>query len=632
MKGYTMKLLILIVSWLLLNKFCFATTRDMEIRLKVGEDKVLINGSETTVQKPYLSNGITMVPLRIIIEAFGAKIEWDERYRSILIIGSGINIQLFIDKKTVFVNGSEKKLLSEPRIISGITMVPLRFISENFGARVNYNNKTGEITVSIPIKDFESRFRYIREEKIGDSYYGWSIAFPKGCIIVEKQTSGIGVLVKNQEEGYYYYIYNVLANPDITNENDLLNELTSYIDDERIVSQTVVEKGGYKWAVLVLESENEVYEYRAAIKNRRIYQIHFYISNKDEFFDPDKNKKFRYVIDSFDLNYKGGVNGIKDVSEIKDGLYTYKDKQYGWSIDLLPTMNVVVKEGATYYKIIDERGEKEGLTCKVEFYSVEPGEDLNSYVNKKIDELYEDINRNYLGNLEVESIFIKGLPAKKVKYRVEMGDITNVLTEVYLVAEGYKYRICLYGDSGLFTGDSLKILDKIIKSFLFVTSKKIGKIDDFNSMLRGKTKEYINTSYNWSCKYPAWWDLKGNSSSDAIVITDRMGFLEVYVNINKNTSESLVLRRITEKIEGLKNLKNSKISVQQIVEKSIPMSKFDCEYELSGLKYYYTVYLFGIEDKIFEVHFTIADLVNSKNNMIRINEIWDSMMFFGGHV
>lgn len=50
----------------------------VEIAFNVGDSILKINGIETEVETPYVTeNNTTLVPLRVITEAFGAKVDWD---------------------------------------------------------------------------------------------------------------------------------------------------------------------------------------------------------------------------------------------------------------------------------------------------------------------------------------------------------------------------------------------------------------------------------------------------------------------------------------------------------------------------------------------------------------------------
>lgn len=121
----------------------------VEISFKVGDSKLLVNGEEMTVETPYVvGEGVTLVPVRVITEAFGAKVEWDGAERKVTLTTEEKKIELWIGKIDANINGEKLKLLSAPEISNNVTMVPLRFISEGFGAEVSYSNVTKQITIN----------------------------------------------------------------------------------------------------------------------------------------------------------------------------------------------------------------------------------------------------------------------------------------------------------------------------------------------------------------------------------------------------------------------------------------------------------------------------------------------------
>ena len=148
------KLTSLILTMLLVFSLAssFAAER-VEISFTVGDSTLLINGKEVTVETPYIAGeGTTLVPLRVITEAFGATVSWDGETKTITLNFPRKTIILVIDNNTAKVNGQEMLLPVAPTLsASGVTMVPLRFISETFGADVGY--KDGNITVTYPPVD-----------------------------------------------------------------------------------------------------------------------------------------------------------------------------------------------------------------------------------------------------------------------------------------------------------------------------------------------------------------------------------------------------------------------------------------------------------------------------------------------
>jgi hypothetical protein len=91
-----------------------------------------------------------MVPLRFISEAFGSELEWIADERKIIVKRYDVTFILWVDKKTAQVNGKEVPIDAPPINVKGRVMVPLRFIAEPFGAKVDWNAETKVITITWP--------------------------------------------------------------------------------------------------------------------------------------------------------------------------------------------------------------------------------------------------------------------------------------------------------------------------------------------------------------------------------------------------------------------------------------------------------------------------------------------------
>lgn len=110
--------------------------------------KVFLNDTQLQFAvDPVLHNGTTQVPFRVLFEAMGLKVEWDEEKRLVTGTRKGLTIELTIGSKEAFVNGKKLPLLQPPRIVSGHTLVPLRFIGESTGAIVIWDSKLRGITI-----------------------------------------------------------------------------------------------------------------------------------------------------------------------------------------------------------------------------------------------------------------------------------------------------------------------------------------------------------------------------------------------------------------------------------------------------------------------------------------------------
>lgn len=91
----------------------------------------------------------TLVPLRFIGEALGARIDWNSITQQVTIEDSGQEIILTIGSNVALANGAEQLLDCSPVILPpGRTFVPLRFICETLEAKVDYNNENRKITIN----------------------------------------------------------------------------------------------------------------------------------------------------------------------------------------------------------------------------------------------------------------------------------------------------------------------------------------------------------------------------------------------------------------------------------------------------------------------------------------------------
>src|SRR6266566_2414967 len=102
---------------------------------------VQVNGER--VNFPYAQPaeiaGRVMIPLRGVLERLGAdRIDWRPQQQQVFVSGSHGDLQLRIGERMAQVNGRQVPLDVPPLILQNTTMVPLRFVSENLGARVDW--------------------------------------------------------------------------------------------------------------------------------------------------------------------------------------------------------------------------------------------------------------------------------------------------------------------------------------------------------------------------------------------------------------------------------------------------------------------------------------------------------------
>ena len=110
---------------------------------------VLVNGLRKKFDvEPQIINSRTMVPMRAIFEEFNAEVSWNEQTASATAQTEATTVQITRDSDVAYVNGAEIKLDSPAVIIDGRFLVPLRFVSESFGADVEWLGETQTALIS----------------------------------------------------------------------------------------------------------------------------------------------------------------------------------------------------------------------------------------------------------------------------------------------------------------------------------------------------------------------------------------------------------------------------------------------------------------------------------------------------
>lgn len=103
-------------------------------------------------QPPVIIEGRTLVPLRVIFEALGATVNWNNDTRSVIATRGDISIYLAIGSNTLYKNGQPVYLDVTAQIINDRTMVPVRAVSESLGANVVWDNDTRTVYVDTNIE------------------------------------------------------------------------------------------------------------------------------------------------------------------------------------------------------------------------------------------------------------------------------------------------------------------------------------------------------------------------------------------------------------------------------------------------------------------------------------------------
>lgn len=134
-------------------------TEPRTIILQINNPVMTVNGEEKPVDEsgeisPCIINNRTHLPLRSVAEEFGAEVRWLGGEPSEINLKYGDNeINLWIDADYATVNGQTVYIDSTPVIINDKTFLPIRFIADEFGWNLKWNENEKTVTLSVNQED-----------------------------------------------------------------------------------------------------------------------------------------------------------------------------------------------------------------------------------------------------------------------------------------------------------------------------------------------------------------------------------------------------------------------------------------------------------------------------------------------
>ena len=111
--------------------------------------RVLVDDTELQFDaQPYMENNRTLVPVRALAEKLGFTVGWDEAEQRVTLTKGDKTIALWIGSTKVMVNGKESTIDVAPTKANNRTYVPVRFVSEQLGTFVGWDDAAYAVKVS----------------------------------------------------------------------------------------------------------------------------------------------------------------------------------------------------------------------------------------------------------------------------------------------------------------------------------------------------------------------------------------------------------------------------------------------------------------------------------------------------
>lgn len=132
-----------------------------DVKAKNENFTITVNNKQVELSdylgRPYIENDRTMVPLRVVSENMGFRVDWEEKGQIIYVENKALGRKLiFIIGENVATLNDKPKFIDENKSVAPVlkdnrTYIPLRFVAENMGYNVDYKQAKGHHYIDITL-------------------------------------------------------------------------------------------------------------------------------------------------------------------------------------------------------------------------------------------------------------------------------------------------------------------------------------------------------------------------------------------------------------------------------------------------------------------------------------------------
>lgn len=417
----------------------------ISIAFKIGDSTLKINGENVTVTTPYEKDGTTLVPVRVITEAFGAQVDWSDAEQKVTLTYQGVVIEIWINSTRAVVNGIEQKLLLAPELTNDTTMVPLRFITENFGADVSYDDATESILVektvtsSEAISDYSNILHNTEKDFVGDSYYGWSMKYSKEYNISYRNFSGELTILSNDDGSSSFLIF-VISVPDAT-ENEAFSSIKDAMNSQTVIVQkTETAADGLNYFYGESKTSSGTTATKAVLKDGKMYQAYAKVDNeasssvKDEAFE---------ILKTFSAT-TADFSKVADLSEVVDGYRPFESKDFNFSMTL-PAYMFSVNDSDKINEFLfmgSSSADEEILITSVNIQSTDNAS-VDSWIERDYSRNVKSLNPDYADFSEIQNGTLAGMATKYYTYIIHYEDGDKETQDIFFELGDYVYNVAV---------------------------------------------------------------------------------------------------------------------------------------------------------------------------------------------
>lgn len=583
-----------------------ASGQPLQLALKVGSTTAAVNGREVKIQQPFIRNGTVMVPLGVFKKAFGSTVTLEQN--DVVKVNYGPHAgAMIIGSTTAWKDGSKIVLGAPPEMVSGVLMVPLRFVAGVLGARITPGNGGGLMVSLVPTETEEAEAESsidsdVGKTRIGNSYYQWSLNYPAGLVVGDSGGNEAIATFIHAENQYYLEVHAALQETP-KNAEELLEELVRAAEESE---ETILDRAVYPDAVIPYarivskDSGGALWEGRQYYADGRLYELYLTDENAANYKDLDP---YASLLNSFRPGFDSTDQSIRDLSTVRNGLREGYNEDYGIALQV-PADWMMDDQNLVYES-------RQGSYMKVKVTSAPAGSTLKSWE----EELEAKIRDSYVSDAysiqEGYSAEISGEPALVKETKLSAGKEWNTQYQILLLKNGYRYYVEYVAAAGQ-EADKAKfkeILASIDIDFEAI-SQNFGKLEtDDYAALSSKTVTKSSKTYGYSVNIPRLWtpyqDLFEMQSVDYRFTGGRL-----QINVSPEGSAEYTAGLLQSYYQNSKKLPAGPQieSVQESVFAGVPATVLTIHQIKNGIPGRTQIIVFGKNDLVFTVTVTLNDV------------------------
>ena len=464
-----------------------------EIRINVNVENGILNLNDTPVEgtAAYLKNNTTMIPIDVIVNAFGAEIMYEAD--KITINYFDAEMIFFENSKDVYINDQVITMPEIVEVYEGTYMAPLRFLAESFGADVIYDSESKDIIITgskegLGVEgDFKMLLKYGNKSKVGNSKELWRFNKPSDFDMMEYYWGG----------GYEFAIEDIYfqLTPSKNRNKMTLDQLyivmqtanVPQYSSEGVNTGVLIEKykgtrSGLPYVSMVRRTTGGLNQMSAFLTEKFVYIFTVFIP-VENYINVKDTTTFDTILDSFEANYTGGDDDTIDISVKNDAKKEkkelYKDGNYSWEItpvedwtvaeyygffnrvNITRESKVTIEEddeeeipyyyySSPIYSLLDSyyyyESKVSDAVLNVSVYSNPNGQSVSDWVSGKYALEKDNINPEYLTISEITDIKIGESDAKTFSKETKYEKYTWCQKFFYIYKDKYRYILNLNYD------------------------------------------------------------------------------------------------------------------------------------------------------------------------------------------